>query len=393
MTFGKYYHKPLNLLNILFFIEIRRLEKENVGISHTLERSEEKRINAEKLKKEVLTIIDDLPEGILIISKEDKVIMVNSRAEKLLNITRKKVLNKSILDLRYSSAARKITLPVSANSKSVHKEEVHIRENFILDLTIEPLIFDKNDRAKLVILRDITKTKYAEAAKNQFISVAAHQLKSPLSTVGLSLKMLLNQDFGKINKEQRDILEKTCKKNESLIYLVEDLLRDASSDEAKQVDAVSLVNLESLVPSVIDFYKDELKHKKITFKFNKPDKKTPAVSADPEKIKMVVQNLFDNAVKYTLPKGKIEVSLLSNRDKIEFSIKDSGMGIPEDQKEKIFKRFSRAANAIKSNNSGSGLGLAIAKDVIEKYRGKIWFQSKENEGSTFFFSLPITDKK
>ena len=101
---------------------------------------------------------------------------------------------------------------------------------------------------------------------------------------------------------------------------------------------------------------------------------------------MVIQNLFDNAVKYTPPKGKIEVGIISKKEEIEFKIKDSGIGIPDSQKEKIFTRFSRAGNATKA--AGSGLGLAIAKDIIEKHHGKIWFQSKENEGSTFFFSLP-----
>jgi signal transduction histidine kinase len=231
----------------------------------------------------------------------------------------------------------------------------------------------------------------AEKLKGQFISMAAHQLKAPLSSIRLSLKMLLGQNFGKINKEQRDVLEKTCKNNEALIYLVEDLLEEAKNGDVSHFSSDSLVDLRELVVPIADFYKDEMKGKKIKFIFNQPkgslNKKFPKVLVDKEKIKIVIQNLVDNAVKYTHDKGKIEVSIIAKKAKIEFQIKDSGIGIPNKQKGKIFERFSRADNT--TGESGSGLGLFIAKDIIDKYNGKMWFESKENEGSTFSFSLPL----
>lgn len=381
----------LFIIFVLFLVKIKELEKTNAGLMHVLEKSEEGRIDSEKLKNKILLMVDDLPEGILIVNKDDKISVINSRAEKFLGINRKQVLNKPVLDLGHFSNVKKIVFPLLFNFKGAHKEEIEVRENFILGLTIEPLILGKSNIAKLIILHDITKIKYAEASKSQFISVVAHQLKSPLSAARLSLKMLLDRDFGKINKEQQDILEKTYKKNESLIYLVEDLLKEAEVDEADQFDNRSLINLEDLVTPVIDFYRDEMKRKKINFKFNKPDEKLPGVLADQEKIKMVIQNLFDNAVKYTPPRGKIEVDIITKKEEVEFKIKDSGIGIPEDQKEKIFTRFSRATNAVNGKTAGSGLGLSIAKDIVEKYRGRIWFQSKENEGSAFFFSLPFVN--
>jgi PAS domain S-box-containing protein len=388
----------LLLIFILFSIEIKKLKKEKAGLVHVLEKSEESRINSEELKNKILLMIDDLPEGLLIIDKNGKISVINKRAEKFLGVNRRQVLNKPVLDLGNLSNVKKIVFPLLANFKGAYKEEIEVRKNFILDLTIEPLALEKNNTAKLIILQDITKIKYAEVAKNQFISVAAHQLKSPLSATRLSLKMLLSGDFGKVNKKQQGILEKTYKENESLIYLVEDLLKEAKIERADQLDKRSLINLEDLVAPVADFYRDEIKRKKISFKFNKPDKKIPEVLADKEKIKMVIQNLFDNAVKYTPVKGKIEINIKeaasgraspSKGREVEFAIKDSGIGIPEDQKEKIFERFSRAINVAKAKTAGTGLGLAIAKDIIEKHHGKIWFQSKENEGSTFFFSLPF----
>lgn len=379
----------LSLVFTLFLIEIKKLEKENIGLTHVLEKSEESRINAENLKSKILLMVNDLPEGILIIDKDDKISVINNRAEKFLGINRRQALNKTILGLGHLSNVKKIVFPLLVNFKAAHKEEIQVRKNFVLDLTIQPLVLGKNDTAKLIILHDITKIKYAQEEKNQFVSVAAHQLKSPLSATKLSLKMMLDGEFGKINKEQKDILEKTYKKNDSLIYLVDSLLKEARTDEPEQLDNRAPINLENLVSQVVDFYKDEMKRKKINFKFKKPDKKLPEVLADPERIEMVIQNLFDNAVKYTPLKGKIEINITPQRDQVEFAIKDSGIGIPEDQKGKIFTRFSRGINVVKTKTAGSGLGLSIAKEIIEKHHGRIWFESKENEGSTFFFSLPF----
>lgn len=374
----------------LLVSKIKKLKKENYGLEHLLEKSEENRINSEKLKNKTLLMIDDLPEGILIIDKDGKISVMNSRAEKFLGVNKKQVINKPVLELGHLSGVKKIVLFLLANFKNGFcREEIELRKNFILDLTIEPLVLGKNNIARLVILHNITKIKIAEASKSQFVSVAAHQLKSPLSSMRLSLKMLFDQDFGKINKEQKSILEKTYKKNESLIYLVEDLLKEAEINETMGSDNRSLVNLEDLAASVADFYRDEMATKRIAFEFQKPKEKLPEVLVDQEKIKMVIQNLFDNAVKYTSSKGKIEVALTLKKGNVEFEIKDSGIGIPEEQKGKIFTRFSRAGNAVKSDTVGTGLGLAIAKDIIEKHHGKIWFVSEENKGSTFFFSLPF----
>lgn len=223
---------------------------------------------------------------------------------------------------------------------------------------------------------------------NKNIPLIVHQLKAPSSAVRISLKMLIDGDFGKLNKEQKGILEKTYQKNEALINLIESLLEEAKNEENGFLINKSLVNLEDLVNLTADFYKDEMLRKKIDFRFNRPEGGVSEVSADSEKIKMVIQNLFDNAVKYTPDKGKIEVSITPQKEEIEFKIKDTGIGIPEDQKGKIFKRFSRVATGLGAKTKGTGLGLAVVKDVIEEHHGKIWFQSKENEGSTFFFSLP-----
>jgi len=385
----------LFLIIRLFYARIKELEKANTGFAHVLEKSEKSRINAEGIKNKISLIIDGLPEGLLIVAKDNNILSINSRAEKFLEIDRRLAINRQVSELEKLSDAKKIVLPLLAALKAVPndypKEEIEVDENFILDMIVEPLVFAKNNVAKLVILHDITKIKKTQRAENRFISMTVHQLKTPLADTKLSLKMLLENDFGKITKKQKSILEKTYQKNESLIYLVEDLLKEAKIDETESADEKTLINLADLTDSVLTSYKEKLEQKEINLKFGSLDKKMPEVMADQKKIKMVIQNLVDNAVKYTPEKGKIEINITPKKEEIEFSIKDSGIGIPEDQKEKIFKRFFRAVNVEKTEALGSGLGLSIAKEFIENHRGKIWFESKENKGSTFFFSLPVEE--
>ncbi len=230
--------------------------------------------------------------------------------------------------------------------------------------------------------------KKVKKTKIDLISLTAHQLKNPLSAMKLSMQMLSEGDFGKISKEQKDIVEKILQKNETLICLVDDLLDMAKIEEKRHIHNLTLVNIDDLIESLIRFEQEEIINKKIEFKFEKPTN-LQKIKLDKEKISMALQNILNNAVKYTPICGKITISLIQNGENLEIKIQDSGIGIPENQKEKLFSKFFRASNVVKIETTGSGLGLAIAKDIIESHHGKIWLESKEGEGSSFFVSLPI----
>lgn len=232
--------------------------------------------------------------------------------------------------------------------------------------------------------------KGGKETKTEFVSILfAHHLQSALAAVKWSLNMLLSGDFGKINKEQKNIIKKTIERNEELISLVNNFLDTAKNKEKKYFYNKNLTDIKDIIESVIYFFQEEIKKKKIKFEFKKPKEKLPQIIVDKEKIKIAIQNIFDNAIKYTPPGGKISFFLKDNKKEIEFKIQDSGMGIPENEKEKLFTKFFRGVNAVKTETVGSGLGLFLAKKIIEAHNGKIWFESKENEGSSFYFSLPV----
>ena len=149
-----------------------------------------------------------------------------------------------------------------------------------------------------------------------------------------------------------------------------------------------MADLREIATSAINGYKDEIKEKKIKIDFKKPDD-FPKIMLDEERIKLVVQNFIDNAIKYSPKGGKIIIVLKKDEKNIELEVQDFGIGIPKNQQDKIFAKFSRADNAIKLNSLGSGLGLFLSKNIVEAHGGKIWFESQENAGTSFYFSLPI----
>jgi len=240
-----------------------------------------------------------------------------------------------------------------------------------------------------VILHDITREKAIEEMKSQFVSISAHQLRTPLSIIKWSLGMLLAGDVGSLTKEQKEFLQKTYQTNERMIRLVNDLLNVARIEEGRFVYQPKVVEFDQLVKKTFNSLKELAKKKNLTYKLVvKESKKPKVVKVDIEKITLVIKNLIENAIHYTPCKGKITVTVERKNKEVLFSVKDTGVGIPKEQQKRVFSRFFRGSNVIKMETEGTGLGLFISKNIVEAHGGKIWFKSKENKGTTFFFTLP-----
>jgi len=241
----------------------------------------------------------------------------------------------------------------------------------------------------ILIVTSLIQKNKEERNKKEVISLIAHQLSAPLSSIKWTLEMILNNDFGKITEEQGEIFKVTRKKNDHLIYLVENLLDTARIENGKYILNENPSNIKNIIASTIDFYQDEINKKKINFKFDEPENELPKIRVDKQKIELAVQNLLDNAIKYTPVGGNITVSLKRHCKNLEFKIQDSGIGIEKRQEKKVFNKFFRGSNAIKKDPMGHGLGLFFVKNIIEAHKGHVWLESKENEGTSFYFTLPI----
>lgn len=228
--------------------------------------------------------------------------------------------------------------------------------------------------------------------KSEFISVAAHQLRTPLSAVKWATKMVLDGDAGPINVEQKDLLDQGYKSNERMINLINDLL-DVSRIEAGKLEYEFVSGqIEELIETTVQEFQQIVKHKPVDLKYHRPAEMLPKIKMDSVKLKMAIENIIDNAIKYTAPAGKVDVllKLNKNKNKIEIIIADTGVGIPKDQIPQLFSKFFRAKNVIRMQTDGTGLGLFIAKEIVGKHGGNIWAESEEGKGTEMHFTLPLS---
>ena len=240
------------------------------------------------------------------------------------------------------------------------------------------------------IIKGVEKMAETAILKNEFISVVSHQLKSPLTNFKWPLELLVTQKLGVLNEKQLSYLKNLQENNNRMIKLVNDLLDVSRIEDGRIKIKPQNINLEEITRSVVDDFSNLAKANNIEIFLNVDDN-MPLAKADPERIRSVVQNLVDNAIKYSRAKGKVEIILKQERNKFCFRIKDSGVGIPKDQQKQIFTKFFRSDNVLKRQTEGTGLGLFIVKAIIQGSGGKIGFESEENKGTTFWFSLPIAE--
>ena len=228
-----------------------------------------------------------------------------------------------------------------------------------------------------------------DQAKTEFISIASHQLRTPLTGLKGYLSMLLEGDFGEIEPKKKKILHDLFENTNRLIRLI-DLMLNISRIEAGQLKIEKKsVQMEQLVEEVLRIFIPLAEKKGIKLEFKKPVDILPLVMVDSDKIKDVISNLIDNSIKYTT-QGKINVNVEQKESKIIFSVQDTGIGITKKESIELFKKFSRSNRVARIYTGGTGLGLYIAEKIIKIHGGRIWAESEgEGKGSRFFFSLPI----
>ncbi|MFH1661711.1 MAG: ATP-binding protein [Candidatus Falkowbacteria bacterium] len=232
--------------------------------------------------------------------------------------------------------------------------------------------------------------KKLDKAKSEFISIASHQLRTPLTVTKGYISMMIDGNFGKMSKKEIESLKKVYDSNEKLIKLSEELLHVANIESGRFKYNFKKIRIEKLVDNVKSKFLEETKKRKLKFKYIKPENKLPEVLADEEKIKDVIIDLFDNAVKYT-KKGCITTEIKQRGEKIYFYVFDTGLGVNKEELTNLFKKFSRGKDSFLMHTEGIGLSLYTSKIIIKDHNGNIYCKSKgRDKGSMFCFSLPVS---
>jgi signal transduction histidine kinase len=230
--------------------------------------------------------------------------------------------------------------------------------------------------------------KELDQLKTEFISVASHQLRTPLSGIKWALKMLLDRDLGALSPDQEELVHKSYLSNERMIALINDLLDVSRIEENRFEYNFRDQQLPLLMKEVMEEMQHLAQEKRISIHLELQTTELPGVRIDNQKMQLALTNLLDNSIKYTPSGGTITIRIYPDKQDIVVSIQDSGVGIPIVQQGRIFAKFFRGDNVIRMQTEGTGLGLFIAKSIIQKHNGRIWFESSEGKGTTFYIALP-----
>lgn len=355
-------------------------------------RSREGAITAERDK--VATIIDNLVDGVIMLDTSGFVRLINPYAQHLLHLEHKQDIRGKLDVEEFPNSIHDLVKLINSTVEepTYRNEEVTIREeeeHIILQTTALQLTSNNGRQiGVLIILRNITREKDLDQIKSDFISVAAHQLRTPLATLKWLFKMLLDGDGGQLSAKQLDLLGKGFERNNEVIEIVNNLLDVSEIEDGRFPYKFLQCSVKDIVNQVIKDTQVNAERKQITVK-NDFAGNIPQIKCDRQKMKMAIQNLVDNAIKYSHSNSKIKISLHQEDDEAVLSVQDEGIGMSDESQEKVFTKFFRGHEATIQDPTGSGLGLYIVRNIVEKHGGKVFFESQLNSGTTFTVRLPL----
>lgn len=343
------------------------------------------------------SLIENLKDGIVVLDRENYITFMNKVSEEIFGVKRKDVLNKqasfSLLeDYKLKNFIKALLIKQTDKAKPIEMQLTEPRPAFAQIYSID-ISNSTNTTAVMKVIRDISREKEIEKMKSEFIFIAAHQLRTPLSAIKWVFSMILDGDVGKITNEQKEILEKGKFSTQRMIILVNDLLNISRIEEGKFNYNFENINLEDIIKKVLAMEDNKIKEKEINLTFKKESTASVVVNGDSEKLYLALQNIIENAINYTFKKGSVEILIKETDGNFKIEVKDTGAGIPKADLNRLFNKFYRGSNVIRMQTEGTGLGLFITKNIIDRHNGKIEIDSKEGEGTKVSIFIPKLQNK
>ena len=340
-------------------------------------------------KRRIETIINNMHDAIIGLDENKKILFVNQVATNLLGIAEYDFVGKYAPDVAIHNDLFRNLLQNNTDVKHF-KIFAEGKESYFTKEFLEVKNAENNSTAgTVIILKNITKFQELDLAKTNFIATISHELKTPISAIKMSLKLLEDERIGSVNEEQKKLIQNIKEDSQRLLRITGELL-DLSQVETGKIHLTQLsTSPKNITDYAINTVQTISEQKGITLELDLKDN-LPNVNADIEKSAWVLVNFLSNAIRYTPENGKIIISVEQKNDKVQFSVKDFGKGIEDKFKAKIFDKFFQVPTSNSQEKSGTGLGLAISKDFIVAQGGEISLESELHRGSTFSFSLPVS---
>lgn len=392
----KNYKQRLHFENEDEFTELADSFNGMVAKLNEWENSNLSKIKSEKSRIEA--IIAQMQDAIIGLNEKGEVLFLNQLAAKLMNLDEEKVIGQNAMELIKKNELLKRIIKPETEDKTLkiyadEKESYFLLENreIIIPnyeaLEEKTLISSSKSAGSVYVLKNITQFKELDEAKTNFIATVSHELKTPLSSIKMSLKLLKDDRVGQMNQEQVELIENINEDSNRLLKITSELLDLSQAETGNLKLTFSVTKPEEIIQYAIDAVKFQAEQKSIQLELN-CEANLPDVNADIQKTAWVMVNFLSNALRYSSEKSKVIIEVIRQNDFVHFSVKDFGKGIDEKYQKRLFDRYFQVPTD-GQNKSGSGLGLAISKDFIEAEQGKIWVESAIGEGSKFSFSLPI----
>lgn len=396
--------KELSDKNLELDGKIKELEASKNSLTRALNEVKDAKMKSEEEKNKTLAIISNFTDPIIVLDRENKITLFNLAAKLALGLKNNDLGKQVLMKEDYSLESFRELFRVKFEFKKIRTdkesdlltEEMYINkegnETTYKVITVNVKDVWGNNTGVMKMFYDFTREKIIDKMKSDFISIAAHQLRTPLSAIKWSTGMLLDGDVGPLNIEQENFLRKSYVSNEAMINLVNDLLNVSRIEEGRFGYNFKNITIQEVLEIVIENSKQQIDKAGIALKIDNQERHVQ-VCIDKEKMMLAFQNLLENAIKYTPRYGTIEIIVKkTGNDKVVILLKDSGVGIPEKEQEKVFSKFFRASNVTLMETEGTGLGLFIVKNIIEKHSGNISIASEENKGTEVTVTLPIECK-
>ncbi|MCA9324724.1 PAS domain S-box protein [Candidatus Saccharibacteria bacterium] len=370
------------------------------------------KLRDERVKSDI--ILNGIDDGVILLDEGQTIQLFNPAAAKITGWTIEEALGinwAAVIKLvndkgqDYESTLNPFHL-VYEQGHAIHDNNANLQSKsgkvISLSLTVSPLLDNSQQiSGAIAVLRDVTKERKEEAQRAEFISTASHEMRTPVAAIEGYLALALNDRVSSIDSRARGYLDKAHESTQHLGKLFQDLLTSAKAEDGRLTSHPVVVEVGEFLQGLTNDLKFAAEKKGMIVEFtvgngltvdaragdNKVVKPLYYSVADPDRMREVITNLFDNAVKYS-EKGRITIGLTGDDKVVQFFIKDTGHGIPAEDIPHLFQKFYRVDNSNTRTIGGTGLGLFISRKIVELYGGRIWVESEVGKGSTFYINLP-----
>lgn len=382
------------------------LENQRKAILNILEDVEDEKNLTEQEKDKIETILQSIGDAVFVVDADLRILLVNPVTIDISGFSAAELMGK-----KYSDVLKFVYEKENPNEKEEKVNDKFIKNAIttgqVQEMSNHTILITKNGKripvadsaaplkdnqgniiGCVVVFRDVSREYAIDKAKTEFVSLASHQLRTPLSAINWYAEMLINGDVGKLTKDQENYLQEIYKGNQRMVNLVNALLDVSRIELGTFAVEPEEIDLAEKAAEIVDEMKHQAQEKKIELR-EEYDSSLPKIMADVKLYQIVIQNLVSNAVKYTPENGKVSLTISKKDPNVLIEVKDTGYGIPKSQQGHMFEKLFRADNVREKDTEGTGLGLYIVKAIVEQSGGKIWFDSEENKGTSFYVEIPL----